>query len=300
MNWQTYNIEVITPCFCAGANQQQAEIRVPSIRGQLRWWFRALGGTRQEEAQIFGGVHGGATASAVRLRVGNVLKGPAWDMFPMRINTPCSYIWYFASVADHGKRWWLNGQKGKSNPDGHLPPGTTFDLQFACCPSMEESKRTRFMMALEAFCRFGGFGLRLTRGMGAIACNTHFSGNLASFQKSAVILEDSGFTVRWRDQIFRSWQAAISDAEKWLKNDLRKEFNAKKQRSSPLGSDSPRQTSAVYFRPIRIDEGYALLIFEAPHAMVLSPASRRDSPAIEKRSFTGVAPVGNEHRNYRN
>ncbi len=54
---KTYNIELLTPCFCAGADQTKAEIRAPSIRGQLRWWFRALGGTPQGEKEVFGGVH---------------------------------------------------------------------------------------------------------------------------------------------------------------------------------------------------------------------------------------------------
>ncbi|TAE90912.1 MAG: type III-B CRISPR module RAMP protein Cmr1 [Verrucomicrobia bacterium] len=39
-----YQLEIITPCFCAGADQGIAEIRAASIRGQLRWWFRVLGG----------------------------------------------------------------------------------------------------------------------------------------------------------------------------------------------------------------------------------------------------------------
>ena len=37
--------KLITPAFCGGAiPETQAESRAPSIRGQLRWWFRVLGG----------------------------------------------------------------------------------------------------------------------------------------------------------------------------------------------------------------------------------------------------------------
>ncbi|MCZ7641232.1 MAG: type III-B CRISPR module RAMP protein Cmr1 [Verrucomicrobia bacterium] len=63
MNTDTFLLELITPCFCGGAEpEQQAEIRAPSIRGQLRWWFRTLGGfkslapmsVREQEAMIFG------------------------------------------------------------------------------------------------------------------------------------------------------------------------------------------------------------------------------------------------------
>jgi CRISPR/Cas system CMR-associated protein Cmr1 (group 7 of RAMP superfamily) len=40
-----YPLELITPCMAAGAEpERQAEIRGAALRGQLRWWFRALGG----------------------------------------------------------------------------------------------------------------------------------------------------------------------------------------------------------------------------------------------------------------
>ncbi|MDW8381478.1 MAG: type III-B CRISPR module RAMP protein Cmr1 [Verrucomicrobiota bacterium] len=65
MKTETFHFELITPCFCGGAEpEKQAEIRAPSIRGQLRWWFRTLGGfkslaargisVRDQEALIFG------------------------------------------------------------------------------------------------------------------------------------------------------------------------------------------------------------------------------------------------------
>jgi CRISPR type III-B/RAMP module RAMP protein Cmr1 len=47
-----------------------AEIRVPSLRGQLRWWFRALGGSATNEDQLFGTCTGDrGVASAVTIRI---------------------------------------------------------------------------------------------------------------------------------------------------------------------------------------------------------------------------------------
>jgi CRISPR type III-B/RAMP module RAMP protein Cmr1 len=78
MMTKTYEIELITPCFCGGAEpEKRAEIRVPSIRGQLRWWFRTLGGfkslrdsAREQEDRIFGSVAGEKSkASDLILRV---------------------------------------------------------------------------------------------------------------------------------------------------------------------------------------------------------------------------------------
>lgn len=67
MKSETFHLELITPCFCGGAEpEKQAEIRAPSIRGQLRWWFRTLGGFKslapmpvhEQEAMVFGSTAG--------------------------------------------------------------------------------------------------------------------------------------------------------------------------------------------------------------------------------------------------
>src|SRR5258708_23485808 len=65
----TYRLEFITPLFSRGAYDDQPEIRPASIRGQLHWWFRALANSYTGEKAVFGGVHGGATASKVVIRV---------------------------------------------------------------------------------------------------------------------------------------------------------------------------------------------------------------------------------------
>lgn len=79
MKSETFEFEIITPCFCGGAEpQERAEIRAPSIRGQLRWWFRALWGfkslakldLKEQEAAIFGSASGeSGCASKLTLRV---------------------------------------------------------------------------------------------------------------------------------------------------------------------------------------------------------------------------------------
>jgi CRISPR-associated protein Cmr1 len=63
-----FSLELLTPCLAAGAEpERQAEIRGASLRGQLRWWFRALGGFRSlnplsvvEQEQILFGSMGRA------------------------------------------------------------------------------------------------------------------------------------------------------------------------------------------------------------------------------------------------
>ncbi len=68
------DFRIVTPLFMGGANPQSAELRVPSIKGVLRFWWRALAlgrldsveGVRAEEARIFGSTKG---QSSVKLRL---------------------------------------------------------------------------------------------------------------------------------------------------------------------------------------------------------------------------------------
>jgi len=59
----TFDLEAITPIFMRGADQRKAEIRASSIKGLMRWWFRALAGNyfgndvaglKRSEEYVFG------------------------------------------------------------------------------------------------------------------------------------------------------------------------------------------------------------------------------------------------------
>lgn len=67
-----FTLHLLTPLFSTGTDQARPEIRAPSIRGQLHWWFRALGGSYELEREVFGSVKGGARASRLVVRVGNI------------------------------------------------------------------------------------------------------------------------------------------------------------------------------------------------------------------------------------
>ena len=67
---------VVTPLFCAGADGRRAEVRLPSFKGVLRFWWRALawsrcGGDlqkiREQEDALFGSSDGGQSRVLLRL-----------------------------------------------------------------------------------------------------------------------------------------------------------------------------------------------------------------------------------------
>lgn len=152
MHWQR-EIEVLTPLFNRGAYQDTPEIRVPSIRGMVRWWFRALGGTPDEEKQVFGGMKnfGQRTANEVMA---------SWLVFrvkDIRTQQPTT-----SPTLPHK-------QGGKASPQAAFPPGARFNLEVLSrlgpLPPGLEHKVTR---ALEVWVLLGSLGLRANRGGGSL------------------------------------------------------------------------------------------------------------------------------------
>src|SRR3990170_5906868 len=72
----SFEIETITPMFLSGADQSKAELRAASIKGLLRFWWRALQAEsdinelRKRESQIFGSSDekkGGGSIFSIRI-----------------------------------------------------------------------------------------------------------------------------------------------------------------------------------------------------------------------------------------
>jgi CRISPR type III-B/RAMP module RAMP protein Cmr1 len=258
-------VEILTPCFCAGADQAVAEIRAPSIRGELRWWFRALGGSRDLEKNVFGGIahdktdHG--VASAVVVRVADFVRGPAIDLPSMKINQPLSYLLYFANAS---------GKQGKQqygprfSASGMAPPGSTFRLILALRRSLDDTCLSLLQKAILAFTELGALGYRSARACGAISCPSTSASGYDDFRQRvrelgihcAWIVDDSGKPVR-----YSGWREAMIDEEKLLRI-FRERYPAGKggDHPSPLGvsngnragKDIDRQKSALRLRPAKI------------------------------------------------
>ncbi len=142
----TYRLEFITPLFSRGAYDDRPEIRAASIRGQLHWWFRALGGNATEEKALFGGVRGVATASKVVIRTSSM---PRPEQRVQVATLP------HKSGGQASRKW-------------AVPTGQGCDLhimwRLGALPTAIDSSFTR---ALEAWLLLGTLGLRATRAAGS-------------------------------------------------------------------------------------------------------------------------------------
>ena len=178
---QTYTLDIITPCFCSGADQSKAEIRAPSIRGQLRWWFRVLGGfkslapmgLREQENMIFGSAAGDeGTAGLLTVRVANA---PTSDdvrddvrMDATVYNDRGYFLWPLRTVQGVSK------SRAAINADVVTSPA---------CPSFSLHilwpGNPALMSSLQAlitiFGNLGSLGFRSRRAMGALSLTSNSS-----------------------------------------------------------------------------------------------------------------------------
>lgn len=136
----------ITPLFSKGSYDNRPEIRATSIRGQLHWWFRALGGRPADENAIFGSVHGEAKASKIVTRVGNV-QGQTGE----------------ANTLPHK-------HGGLASPKWAFKPGASFEFRLLeRLGGLSYAHRAAFQRTVETWLHLGTLGLRATRAGGSFS-----------------------------------------------------------------------------------------------------------------------------------
>ncbi|ASJ09265.1 hypothetical protein A3L11_08500 [Thermococcus siculi] len=156
----TFELEAITPLFMRGADQRKAEFRPASVKGVMRWWFRALagrhlGGTpkamtalRSAESLIFGSAGKTGTRRS-RVIVDVDILEESNKSFPL--DDYSRYFW-FSQVGRYTK--------------SYIPPGTTFEITLR---SHEEAYLKIAMLSLWAAVHLGGFGSRARKFGGSLS-----------------------------------------------------------------------------------------------------------------------------------
>ena len=238
----------ITPAFCAGADPAKAEVRAPAIRGQLRWWFRVLGGTPDQEKELFGGVHNGTQASKVTVRVRDLDARTADGARELpKPNTPVYYLSHFARVS---------GNKERYNKDAWFNIDTAFTVDAFSRRSMNTDEERAFREAWETFLLLGSLGLRQTRGFGAFSpqelpSETQVIDRLRALKAKGI---RSWYLTPPNSRevgTVSDWQACLMLLEATLAH-LRQHGFSAQNNSTPLGNAKPRQASGLHLRPIRV------------------------------------------------
>jgi len=166
MEERTFRLRVITPMFLSGANQRTAELRAPSVRGALRFWFRAMMGgvvggdwkkVQELESEVWG-----STSLASRVKVisrGQCTPGKTSDLKTKVGNAGARYLLYSPLLPPKGQ------PAGEQRPE-HVPPGATFDVVLGA--------RADEYLDLSVACLWllvwlGALGTRCRRGAGALS-----------------------------------------------------------------------------------------------------------------------------------
>lgn len=249
---RTFNIEFITPCYCSGANQKESELRAASIRGKLRWWFRLLGGSPDQEAKVFGSVDKeSGSSSSINIRVEEKRSG---DHIIREIDKTLNrYLIHF-----------LNPNK-RNSP---IPPGKQFNIHIVQTRKVDIKIQELLDKSLECFFMIGTVGARGTRGLGSFFCNNYRTDLDSVFTFSKKIESwVRGIKIFITQTDLRQNQVLLNIEER-LKS-YRSNFSGRRKSALGFVLNNDRQTSLVYFRPLKCGENqFRILIFEAPHEML--------------------------------
>lgn len=160
----SFKLQVVTPLFMSGADQRKAELRPPSIRGALRFWFRALAGpvlsydwraVQQAEALLFGSTD---QSSCWFLRVRPFdRKASSIASFP----PPLAYLGY-------GPIGYEKSSKRYVAQRVYYPPGSSCQLEVGCF-ERDSSLAQLLGVTFWVWGHLGGLGSRVRRGFGAIS-----------------------------------------------------------------------------------------------------------------------------------
>ncbi len=166
----TFNLRTVTPLFLAGADQERAELRAPTFRGLMRYWYRALAGANgralsqvmEAETSVFGATDKG---SAVSIRVSD--PSLAAQRFKKE-----SYSRENISGKDY--LLWSMAASGKGDrykPDRlFFPPDTTFRVTLTCRDDNNE-KLQRAIAAFWLLTHLGAIGSRSRRCAGSMTAS---------------------------------------------------------------------------------------------------------------------------------
>ncbi|GAK51212.1 CRISPR-associated RAMP protein, Cmr1 family [Candidatus Moduliflexus flocculans] len=145
----TFELETITPMFMYGADQNHAELRPPSFKGMMRFWWRAMRADddvktlSKDEAHLFGGTDKGQGRSKIIVRF---------------LSYEISQI--LAPLLPHDLK--RMPQRKAIKPDYHFTCNVTLT-------TTSENEKQELVAAFKCALLLGGMGKRSRRGYGSVS-----------------------------------------------------------------------------------------------------------------------------------
>lgn len=250
----TRTFTLLTTAFPHGAYQShdfnKPDLRSPSVKGQLRWWFDALYGNKQTEDRLFGGL---------KLAREQDRPGPQSSRVIVRVRT--------LGLTTPRKVEFMPHKGAAGGHKSGIPPGTKFEVSLLPRRGgWSDEEHRQIERVLDAWLLLGAIGQRANRGAGSIwpddapADAATFAGKvralLAGTKLRAAVLNPSFSTeTELRDKAgdFLSDEAFASSM-------------------TPFGSARPRKPSLLKLRAARLGGALHLVAlwdgrFQAPDTL---------------------------------
>lgn len=249
LHYKEFSFTLLTPCFSGtalGKQADRAEMRIPPIRGHVRFWHRVLFGVGDCN-RVWGAASGDqGYASRVSIRfVGLVPSVHAQPPPP---------------VLPH---------KDKPNQRGHRPAlaaGESFTLRLQRLPGCTDTDWDHAQKAVQLWLLIGGLGLRANRAAGSVWPKGNWVPKTGDDLKN--LLQMLGL---------KKWCVALAGLGKGKSADeLRATASDTIQGKSPrdiFGGINPRQPSNIKFKVIELADGLCLLA-SAQHVNIMRKAEQ--------------------------
>jgi len=260
----TRTFSLVTYGFPHGAYQSQThnkpELRVPSIRGHLRWWYDALfpsnmGGPRSRPSDaIFGNIGRKAQSGKIIVRI---------EILNEEIHKQIHFIPH------------KGNDGGEKNA---LAPGSRYKITITArkggLSANEEAKLTR---ALDAWILLGSIGQRANRAAGSLMPENPPTSVVDFYSQADELLKGTKLKIAILDKVFENErdlrnvagdfldaEAYLSDSEWEQYSNLRKQrrFKEAEQLLAPvalLGAASPRKPSLLKLKGIEMEDSLQIL-----------------------------------------
>ena len=237
MNSIDIQCEIITPLLMHGANPKYAELRPPSIKGVMRFWWRAIHGDldletlREREAEIFGNTK---RKSSFNIKIDNHnLEIDNFNPLPHKSNT-----------------FKIQGFK----------PTATFTIKFL------GQNLELIQDIFELATILGGFGQRARRGFGSIKIvSNNITDNITKEYIDELINkinQDFRYTTNNRHDFNQYPFIRKIDIGKNYKNNIEilKKIGEATHRYSRFGNANPKFASPLFVSVVKNNEGYKPII----------------------------------------
>ncbi|SHF23991.1 CRISPR type III-B/RAMP module RAMP protein Cmr1 [Seinonella peptonophila] len=220
MNELQVTFRLTTPLFLSGADQAKAELHLPSIKGALRFWYRAINGnfnrfipaTQQTyEEELFGSPRSnlGQGRFLLRSRMNQSLDCAILEGRD-RLFAGLSYFTFFTKDKDHDQE-----QKQKR---AYFHANQTFTLSFLLRSGKEEEQLRNWQGLLASIWllgHIGGLGYRNRKGFGSLALEHWHVTNLPIPQQMINQLPIAHRAKRPKDW-FQSFYRGLSILNQWF------------------------------------------------------------------------------------